>query len=361
MKTKDILSLNTPTIIKNDKEEIREQQNYSKLLNAKGTNALATIPTSSRAIKAQFTYHPEIDANSFFTEDDVKVTIKDFNNATQLGNSILFFYYLLCNFTQNISYKENNISNEDLEIYFDVEEYLTARKKEITPDNKKNIMREVKKMYETLKRVSVVFEEYNYKDKEIKRYSLEIFAGKGTTESLIKRSKNYFFILNPLLANYLMERNYITYFPNTAFSIDVMRHPNAISLTNKLSVLYSENFWKSNKGLISLNNLLATVSDIPNFETVSKTNRNYFDRIVEPLERELDYLQNINILSKWEWTNKKREPLSNEQLKSYDYKALSNCYLYYELADYPEQEQIAFKKRKDEKKKTTTARKQKKS
>ena len=103
---------------------------------------------------------------------------------------------------------------------------------------------------------------------------------KGTEQSLIKRSKNYFFILNYDLVKYLVERNYITYFPNRAFGIDVMRYPNALSVTNKLSVMYSENYWKSNKGLISLEKLLESVSDIPSFETVRQTNRHYYDRIM---------------------------------------------------------------------------------
>lgn len=363
-------------VIITDKEKVYEEINfitgftnisieenkeaYSRLLNAKGTNALSKIPTSPKAIKSKFVYHPEMDANSLFTDDDVKVTVKELDNSTQLGNSILFFYYLLCSFTRNVSYKQKNLTKEDYEIYFDVEAYLTARGKEINTNNKKNLMREVKQYYETLKRITLDFEEYDYNKKELKKNNLEIFAGKGSTESFIKRSKNYFFILNPFLAEYLIEKNFISYFPNNAFNIDIMRHPNALSITNKLSVLYSMNYWKSNKGLVSLKNLLSSISDIPSYEDVSKSNRAYFNRIIEPLEKDLDYLQELNILTKWEWANKKREVLTNEQLKSYDYKALENCFLSYELADYPEQEQEEFKERKAKKqankKKTTKKR-----
>lgn len=343
-----------------EKDITEELQLYSRLLNAKGTNALSKIPTSPSAIKSKFVYHPEMDANSLFTDEDVTIIVKELDNSTQLGNSILFFYYLLCSFTRNVSYKQKNLTKEDYEIYFDVEAYLTARGKEINTNNKKNLMREVKQYYETLKRITLDFEEYDYNEKGPKKYNLELFAGKGSTESFIKRSKNYFFILNPFLAEYLTEKSFISYFPNNAFNIDIKRHPNALSITNKLSVLYSMNYWKSNKGLVSLKNLLSSISDIPSYEKVSKSNRAYFARIIEPLENDLDYLQELNILTKWEWANKKREVLTDEQLKSYDYKALENCFLSYELADYPEQEQEEFKERKAKKqasKKKTTKKK----
>lgn len=345
-----------------EKKEKANQDPYSQMLNAKGANSLAKIPTSPNAIKAQFVYRPELESGSLFTSDDVKITIRDFENKTQLGNSIIFFYFLLCSFTKNVSYKENPKKlekKETREIFLDIEEYLKYKGKDISPNNKKNAIRDIKTYFDTLKNMSLDFQEYNYKEKSIKTYSLEIFSGKGTSESLIKRSRNYFFILNYDLVNYLVERNYITYFPNNAFSIDIMRYPSALSVTNYLAVLYSQNYLKTNKGIVSIKNLLANTPDIPSFETVAKENRNYFNRIIEPLEKVLDYLQNKKILSKWEWTNKNKEPLSDAQLDKYN-NTLENCYLSYEMADYPEHEQELFKKRKDEKKAKQAARNKKK-
>ena len=331
--------------------QTRDQQNYSKLLNAKATNALATIPTSSRAIKSQFTYHPEIEAGSLFTADDVKVTIKDFESNKKLGNAIIFYYYLLCAFTKQVSYKENSEileKKESREVYFDIETYLKSKNLEITKDNKKNSLKAVKEMYETLKHITLDFEETTATEK--KKYSLELFGGKGTVESFGKRSKSYFFILNYDLVKYLAERNYLTYIHNNFMQIDVMRHPNALSILIKLSSLYSMNYWKTNKGLVSFENLILAASDIPTLETVAKTNRHYFNRIVEPLEKDLDHLKDLEILKSWEYTNKNRQPLTDEQLKSYDYKTFKDCYIHYELADYPENEMLEFKQRQETKK-----------
>ena len=310
-------------------------KNYNAMLNAKGTNELAKIPTSSRAITAQFTYHPEVNEGELFTSEDVKVTVKDFDKSTTLGKSILFFYNLLCQYTKDVNIHANVseiVNKESREVYLDLDNFISAFG---VPDRKKAVQR-IKEYYETLKNISLDFEELDPKKQTIKKYSLEIFSGKGTEESLIKRSKNYFFILNYDLVKYLVERNYITYFPNRAFGIDVMRYPNALSVVNKLSVLYSENYWKANKGLISLEKLLESVSDIPSFDTVSNTNRHYNDRIIEPLEKTLDYLQDMKILESWEWCNKKRVPFTEEQLQDFGYSALKECYIKYEMADYPD-------------------------
>lgn len=313
----------------NDKEKI-----YDPMLNAKGTNALASIPTSSRAITAHFTYHPEVNEGELFTADDVKVTVKEFDNSSNLGKSILFLYYLLCIYTKEISNKTDIseiLDKSKREVFLDVDNFITSF---AIPDRRKALER-IKQYYETLKHITLDFEELNPKKQTVKKYSLDIFSGKGSEESLIKRSKNYFFILNYDLVEYLVERNYITYFPNKAFSIDVMRYPNALSVTNKLSVLYSENYWKTNKGLISLEKLMDSVSDIPSFDEVSKDNRNYFGRIIEPLEKTLSYLQDKSILANWEWCNKKKEPLSEDQINKYGYSSLKHCYIKYEMADYP--------------------------
>ena len=333
----------------------KEDENYNAMLNAKGTNELAKIPTSSRAITAQFTYHPEVNEGELFTSEDVKVTVKEFDNSSSLGKSILFFYNILCKYTKDISVKTNvsEIENkESREVYLDLDDFISSFG---VPDRKKAVQR-LKEYYETLKNITLDFEEFNPKDQTVKKYSLEIFSGKGTEQSLIKRSKNYFFILNYDLVKYLVERNYITYFPNRAFGIDVMRYPNALSVTNKLSVMYSENYWKSNKGLISLEKLLESVSDIPSFETVRQTNRHYYDRIIEPLEKTMDYLKDMKILQDWEWCNKKRSPLTDEQIQGYGYAALKECYIKYEMADYPDdimklrKEKIDAKKEKKVKK-----------
>jgi hypothetical protein len=70
----------------------------------------------------------------------------------------------------------------------------------------------------------------------------------------------------------------------------------------------------------------------------------------------MDYLKDMKILQDWEWCNKKRSPLTDEQIQGYGYAALKECYIKYEMADYPDdimklrKEKIDAKKEKKVKK-----------
>lgn len=133
----------------------KEDENYNAMLNAKGTNELAKIPTSSRAITAQFTYHPEVNEGELFTSEDVKVTVKEFDNSSSLGKSILFFYNILCKYTKDISVKTNvsEIENkESREVYLDLDDFISSFG---VPDRKKAVQR-LKEYYETLKNITLI-------------------------------------------------------------------------------------------------------------------------------------------------------------------------------------------------------------
>ncbi len=319
---------------------------YSELLNAKGTNALATLPTTSR--RAALVFTPYMGKNSLFTPDEVKITIDNPAASSQLGNSILFFYYMLTKFTKQTPHNTKGLDlsqKRTREIPIDVEEFLRIRGKEISPDNKKNAARDIRKYYDTLKNISLDFEEYDPKTNQKKRYLLELFSGRG--EALQKKSKSYFFILNEDVAQYLTEKNYITQFPNAGFAIDLQTHPNALSLLIELTYFYSMNIGKPNQGTVSLKALLEKLSDIPRPEEI-KEERHITRRIIDPLEKDLDHLVDKGALESWEWANKKKEPLELSQLENYSYKALSDCYLIYKMKDYPVEGKKALEAPKEE-------------
>ena len=99
-------------IIKNSETEPAKEpvkkNTYSPLLNAKGSNGLVTLPVTAKAIKARFTYYPDVDEGSLFTRDDLKVMITNYNNLTHLGNSILFLFYCLKEYTKTVPSKKVN-------------------------------------------------------------------------------------------------------------------------------------------------------------------------------------------------------------------------------------------------------------
>ena len=174
--------------------------------------------------------------------------------------------------------------------------------------------------------------------------------------SEVKRSGDIYFILNTDFIDYLTENNFITYISDNVYNIKLREHPNALAIIFKLSVMYSMNFLKANRGLVSVKDLLADVLNIPSYEEVKKLQKSPYKAIIEPMERDLDYLQDFGLLKQWEYCNEKREPLTKDQLENYGYNTLIKCYIKYELADYPTELQDKRLELLEEKKKAKKAR-----
>lgn len=362
--TEDNLQLyntNESNLITPEDKQESNKNSYSPMLNAKGSNGLITLPVTSKAIKARFTYSPETEEGSLFTKDDLKVTIANYDNITHLGNSVLFLLYTLKEYTKTVPAKKNSVeykrfraglvSRDSRTVAINFENYLDFFNIPNTPDNRKNAKRNLKEYFNTLKNVNFEFTDYSISHKKYLNYSLALFSGTAEEADLseIKRSGDIYFIYNLDFIDYLTENNFITYIADKSFTMDLIKHPNALAINFKLSVMYSMNFWKNNKGLISVEALLADVLNIPSYEEVKKLQKSPYNAIIEPLERDLNYLQDYGIISNWEYCNEKREPLTDEQLEKYNYKALSKCYIKYALADYPEDKQQERKKRLEEK------------
>ncbi len=318
----------------------QQPEAYSHIYNAKGPNALATIPTSSRA--AALVFHPELDKQSLFTSDDVKITLDDKSlSKYPFGQTVLFFRYVMKKFTEATPH--DTITSIDFskaatrEIAVDPEEFLALRGKEITPDNKKNTAREFKRYIETLRRLSLEFWEKNEKTKEKKHWTMNLLS--ATTETIIKKSRHHTIVLNEDFLNYIADKHYITNFPNAAFRIEVRDYPNAVSLADYLQALYNMNRGRKTQGIVSLGALLKRLSDVPHPDEI-RDDRHLTRRIIDPLERDLGHLVDKGVLENWEWTNKKKRPLTDDQIKKIiekgPLKVLSECYLSYTMKDYPE-------------------------
>ena len=308
---------------------------YTPLYNAKGTNALATIPTSPVRTGYKFKYITATDKYSLFTADDVEITVDNLAHPLY-GRPIQFYYYLLTKFTKKTPHTSKGIDftrPEAREIPLDTTEYLKIRGKEITPSNRKNAAKEITSYVNILLNMFIKFDEKEPKSSQNKSYCLRLLSG------LTKKGRTYSILLSPDVLSYLFDKHYITNFPNAAFQIDVMRHPSAFSLAYILSVFYSENRGKDNQGIVSLGALLKYLSDIPQPDEI-RDDRHLTRRIIDPLEENLRHLEEIEILDSWEWANAKREPLTEAQFnKIIDkgaYEVLAECFLNYKMKYYPE-------------------------
>ena len=132
--------------------------------------------------------------------------------------------------------------------------------------------------------------------------------------------------------------------------LDFQKFPHAMTLANKLSIYDNINRQHNNTkqiGIIGVLGLLECM-DLQPYEDRQRTEKkikpngkeviytrnygNWRTEYLEPLEKNLDALEKIGFL-KWEWCNKNKKTLSDEQLKDYlgSYEAFCSLYVLYEL------------------------------
>lgn len=89
------------------------------------------------------------------------------------------------------------------------------------------------------------------------------------------------------------------------------RNPNAYLIGYKLTTHTYQNYGQANQSTLSVERLLAFVESIPKPEEV--TAQNYTQRIIEPLERDLNALIECGVLEWWDYSHTKGAPLTDAE------------------------------------------------
>ena len=95
--------------------------------------------------------------------------------------------------------------------------------------------------------------------------------------------------------------------------VDERRHPHAMAIGYKLAAQSYMNIGGGNECTLSVSSLLDFVASIPTYEEVKASDRAYTRRMIEPMERDLDYLVEIGFLDYWDYCHSKGEPLTDEE------------------------------------------------
>ncbi len=132
----------------------------------------------------------------------------------------------------------------------------------------------------------------------------------------------------------------------------IMAYPTKILLTSKnqnvyylgkrLAELYNMNRNKSNKDSINIENLLKFTPNIPTLEEENHRGRHYRERCIEPLEKALQELLEIEFLKEWHFLNAEKKQIPYDKLLKWsitveDWKKI---FIHFVIKDYPEENNL---------------------
>ena len=130
------------------------------------------------------------------------------------------------------------------------------------------------------------------------------------------------------------------------YRINGKQNPYSWGIGEKLWQHYMMNRGKASGERLSVQRLLEAVPDIPRYEEVMAGNRVVNQRIIDPVERDLEELQRLGVLKSWEYSNGKGVALSADQLESMDYNTWEKLYISFVLDLPPQNKYIEdYKKR----------------
>lgn len=113
---------------------------------------------------------------------------------------------------------------------------------------------------------------------------------------------------------------------------DDVKYPHAFTIGWKLSTHSYQNIGKKNETTLSVEKLLEFVEGIPSFDTVKETDRAYTRRIIEPMEKSLNHLVEIEVIEYWDYCHENGEPLTDEEQNQRFNDSGEECALPYDIA-----------------------------
>lgn len=132
----------------------------------------------------------------------------------------------------------------------------------------------------------------------------------------------------------LLPKLFFMWYPCNLRRIPLRHYPSANGFGVRLAVTFNMNREKSNRGRISVPELLLSTQEIPSYDKLQDGARQLQKRIVAPFVRNMDILVQYGVISGW-YLELDGKALGREELKTIRYKAFKNCMVVYEMKDYP--------------------------
>ena len=141
---------------------------------------------------------------------------------------------------------------------------------------------------------------------------------------------------DPVFSEYLLKLP-IGQLPVKLLGVDA-RSYNAYYIGLKLSFYSSidNNIYRGTNQILKVKTLLKC-TDLPDISTVRKQRKSWEERIKEPLEKALDTLYSIGVISDWYYSKSKGVRLTDEEATTFDYESWIETRVHFELANAPDQ------------------------
>ncbi|MBQ3455483.1 MAG: hypothetical protein IJG36_03515 [Synergistaceae bacterium] len=147
------------------------------------------------------------------------------------------------------------------------------------------------------------------------------------------RNSRIIFTLNPKLLHYLCHRSILPV-DVRMFAIDYRKHPHAFHLMRALTDYYHMNAKKKNEPVrFSIRAILEYCPELPKIDKVSDGHQAQL--IMEPIDRDLDALEDTYGLIKHQYSHRKGKILTAEELEKMPFADWLDLMIDYYLPDYP--------------------------
>ena len=204
-----------------------------------------------------------------------------------------------------------------------LEEYMRRRGLK----DRKEAKTQAKADMDILKRASFSWEEK--RDKTTQSYAFVNLADSGE----IKRNGSIVFTFGATFYNSLLGYNVMPY-PAQLQTINNKKNPNSYYLLRKIAEHKNMNIGKKNENIISVKTLLDVAPSIPSYEEVTKTDRHFDRRIIEPFERDMDALEDTLT---WHFCHSLNQPLTEKELATMSYEIFEKLLVHTIWKNYPDQ------------------------
>ena len=329
------------TTTANTLEQYSKLEPYSNMLNNTTMNDL--ISTSQKQIKKD----PYTGAGIART-NETEIDLDNICNVKMNYQTKRTLDMLTIKLTGQVTYKETDANkiNYARDVELSVQEYMENCELKDKTAAYKQLTDAVRTLYEaSLKGKRTVYEKvgrgkkgkplYEKKKKNFETHILSAIE-EDADAPIVKDGKikvRFEYDLVEYLAH-----SYIMPYHKELFKINPKYNPHSYFLGRKLLLHRNVNKEKPTKNRISVEALLACCPDLPSYEEIKGEARQLSKRIIDPIERDLDMLQEKGILSSWEYCTTGGEPIPQDQLEKRNYDTWSKWLVMFELANYPGEE-----------------------